>query len=170
MDDEYWATFSIYDHRTSLYRQALILFDRIVVPIPTRRVGDLTDREIEQLDKEVTALEQRGAAKRIAWDPDDFAEWKRGVEAPPAGESEAMARRLVNDPPPDTINAKATDGAIGRSALAGRRSFCHGCAGVRFAKTVRVGVERSYRISKRATRTRGAIASCSGAVSGRVIR
>ncbi len=42
MKNEYWATFSIYDHRTALYHQALVLFDRIVVPVPTRTVGSLS--------------------------------------------------------------------------------------------------------------------------------
>jgi hypothetical protein len=65
MKDEYWATFSIYDHRTSLYRQALVLFDRIVVPIPTRTVGSLTAQEIDRVEAEVRFLQERGAAKKV---------------------------------------------------------------------------------------------------------
>jgi hypothetical protein len=99
MKDEYWATFSIYDHRTSLYRQALVLFDRIVVPIPTRTVGSLTAQEIAGMEADVKFLEDRGAAKRVDWDPDEFAQWRQQAEAAEAGQQEALARRLVNDPP-----------------------------------------------------------------------
>jgi hypothetical protein len=62
---EYWATFSIYDHRSQLYRQALTLFDRAVVPVPTRPFGTPTDDEIEQLAGEVDFLAARGAAVRV---------------------------------------------------------------------------------------------------------
>jgi len=99
MKDEYWATFSIYDHRTALYRQALVLFDRIVVPVPTRTVGSLTAQEIDRVEKEVEYLQARGAAKKVDWDPDEFAQWRQQVEAAEAGQQEAIARRLVNDPP-----------------------------------------------------------------------
>ena len=40
---ETWATFSTIDHRKPLYRQALALFDRIVVPLPPKPVSQLTD-------------------------------------------------------------------------------------------------------------------------------
>lgn len=109
MKDEYWATFSIYDHQTSLYRQALVLFDRIVVPVPTRTVGRLTTQEIDRLAAEVEFLESEGAAKKIDWDPDEFALWRQEADAAEAGQQEAdaakagqqeaLARRLVNDPP-----------------------------------------------------------------------
>lgn len=103
MKDEYWATFSIYDHRTALYRQALVLFDRIVVPIPTRKVGTLTEREIDHLAAEVGFLEKRGAAEKVDWDPDEFAQWRDAdapdADAPEAGQQEAIALRLVKDPP-----------------------------------------------------------------------
>src|SRR5262245_40343337 len=109
MKDEYWATFSIYDHRTSLYRQALILFDRIVVPVPTRTIGNLTMHEIDHLAAEVEFLEERGAAKKIDWDPDEFALWRKEADAAESGlqetdaaesgQQEAVSRRLVNDPP-----------------------------------------------------------------------
>jgi len=97
--DEYWATFSIYDHRTSLFRQALILFDRIVVPIPTRAFGGVSREEIDRLDAEVQFLETEGAAKKVAWDPDEFADWRREAGKPAPGQQEAVARKLVKDPP-----------------------------------------------------------------------
>lgn len=101
MKDEYWGTFSIYDHRTAVYRQALLLFDRIVVPVPTRPVGNLTTKEIDQLASEVDYLTRHGAAKRVDWDPDAFAHWRQ-AEDNTAGHAEALARRLVNDPPHQT--------------------------------------------------------------------
>ena len=99
MKDEYWATFSIYDHRTSLYRQALVLFDRIVVPVPTRPFGGVTNQEIDRLSKEVETLEDADAAKRVDWDPDEFFRYRTREEQTQPGHQEAVARRLVEDPP-----------------------------------------------------------------------
>lgn len=99
MKDEYWATFSIYDHRSVLYRQAMVLFDRIVVPIPTRKIGKLTNEEIDRLAEEVHRLEEKDAAKAVRWDPDEFAHWRQNAEEEEAGQPEAIARRLVGDPP-----------------------------------------------------------------------
>ena len=31
---EYWAIFSIYDYRTPRFRQALMLFDKVVISVP----------------------------------------------------------------------------------------------------------------------------------------
>jgi hypothetical protein len=101
MKDEFWGTFSIYDHRTPLFRQSLVFFDKIVVPVPEKPVGKLEAAEIHQLSKDVEFLEQRGAAKKFVWDPDDFTEWKaeaEKAEGPSQGKA-AVARRLVNDPP-----------------------------------------------------------------------
>jgi hypothetical protein len=39
---ETWATFSVVDHRKPIYRQALALFDRIVVPLPPTPIGNQT--------------------------------------------------------------------------------------------------------------------------------
>jgi hypothetical protein len=47
---ETWATFSIIDHRKPIYRQALALFDRIVVPLPPKPIGDQTQEELDQLE------------------------------------------------------------------------------------------------------------------------
>ncbi len=101
MKDEFWGTFSIYDHRTPLFRQSLVFFDKIVVPVPEKPVGKLEAAEIDQLSKDVDFLEKRGAAKKFVWNPDDFTEWKAEAEkADGAGQGKAaVARRLVNDPP-----------------------------------------------------------------------
>jgi hypothetical protein len=101
MKDEFWGAFSIYDHRTPLFRQSLVFFDKIVVPVPEKPVGKLEAAEIDQLSKDVEFLEQRGAAKKFVWSPEDFAEWKSETEmAEGSGQDKAaVARRLVNDPP-----------------------------------------------------------------------
>ncbi|MDF0673868.1 MAG: hypothetical protein P0120_05940 [Nitrospira sp.] len=99
MKDEYWATFSIYDHRKPLYRQALVFFDRIIVPIPTRPFKSITEEEIEQLSTEVDFLKKRGVADKVDWDPDEFELWRDRTNGPEAGHAEALARRLVNAPP-----------------------------------------------------------------------
>ena len=77
MADEHWATFSIYDHRRPLYRQALLLYDRAMIPIPTRAVGDLSEEEIDALSADVAFLEEHGAARRFDWNPDEFDEFSR---------------------------------------------------------------------------------------------
>jgi hypothetical protein len=56
MTDEYWGTFSIYDHRGSIYRQSLVVFDRIVIPVPPKPVGNLTQQEIERLARDADWL------------------------------------------------------------------------------------------------------------------
>ena len=48
--NEYWATFSIFDHRGPLYRKALVFFDRVVMPVPTVPLKDIEEQEIEALD------------------------------------------------------------------------------------------------------------------------
>src|SRR6266487_6062 len=100
MSDEYWATFSIYDHRRNdLYRNSLILFDRVVIPVPTERVGSLEAEEIETLTSEVEYLEREGAAVKFDWDPREFNEWQKKTIDNEAVDSEALAKVLVKDPP-----------------------------------------------------------------------
>ncbi len=94
MADEFWATFSIFDHRASLYRNALVLFDRAVIPVPTRPVSDITLEEIEQLSAEVAYLEEHDAAIRFDWDPDEFQQWQNETV-----DREAVARLFAKDPP-----------------------------------------------------------------------
>ena len=95
MKDEYWGTFSIYDHRLPIYRQALILFDRVVIPVPTRPVGRLSEAEIEQVAAEAEWLKKEGAAEVIDWNPEEFKDWRDKKQ----GHGEAIARALVKDPP-----------------------------------------------------------------------
>ena len=65
MSDESGATFSIYDHRTPLYNRALLLFDRIVVPVPTSPFGNISASEIEKLSADVAYLAKNDAAIRF---------------------------------------------------------------------------------------------------------
>jgi hypothetical protein len=93
---EYWATLSIYDHRTPRYRQALMLFDKAVIPIATEPFGELTKEELERLDLDLEYLQREGAAVRFDWNPIEFQEWQQSV----AGE--AVAAFLNKDKQLDT--------------------------------------------------------------------
>lgn len=86
-----WATFSIIDHRRPIYRQALALFDRIVVPVPPQPIGDQTVEELVQLQAEVSYLAQNDAAVVYDWSSSAFADWRRPVLA------EAIAAGLNRD-------------------------------------------------------------------------
>ena len=91
-----WATFSIIDHRAPVYRQALALFDRIVVPVPREPIGDQTREELTQLEAEITYLAAHHAAEMHEWNSDVFAEWRRPVLA------EAIAAGFNRDAYVDT--------------------------------------------------------------------
>ena len=74
---ETWATFSIIDHRRPVYRQALALFDRIVVPLPAKPIGDQTVEELMQLRAEVDYLKEANAAEPYEWLSAEFEEWRK---------------------------------------------------------------------------------------------
>jgi len=81
MTHEYWATFSIFDHRKSMFRQALVLFDRIVVPVSIEPVGDQTEEELERLRADVRWLQEKDAARLVDWNPEEFNTWKNSQAA-----------------------------------------------------------------------------------------
>jgi hypothetical protein len=93
---ETWATFSTTDHRRPIFRQALALFDRIVVPIPASPIGDQTAQELDQLEADVAYLEGYGAARRYPWRSDEFVEWRSALMAA------ALAQSVSRDPYLDT--------------------------------------------------------------------
>jgi hypothetical protein len=93
---ETWATFSIVDHRAPVYRQALALFDRIVVPVPPEPIGDQTPEELNQLEAEISYLAANGAAELHEWNSDVFVEWRRPILA------EAIADGFNRDAYADT--------------------------------------------------------------------
>lgn len=99
MKDEYWGTFSIYDHRSPAYKQSLLFFDRIVVPVPNDPIGSLTGPEIDALREEVRFLEREGAARLVEWDQKEFEQWRDDHNHSGIGASEGIARRLSGDPP-----------------------------------------------------------------------
>ena len=74
---ETWATFSIVDHRRPVYRQALALFDKIVVPVPPQPIGDQTQDELDQLQTEIDYLAAHKAAVPYEWSSDAFQDWRR---------------------------------------------------------------------------------------------
>ena len=44
-----FGTFSIFDHRDPVFRKALILFDRVVIPVPGRPIYDTSHAELSRL-------------------------------------------------------------------------------------------------------------------------
>lgn len=96
MATEYWATFSIYDHRTPNYKRSLILFDRVVIPVATQPYRGLTAAELDQLSAETDFLVREGRAVRFDWDPEHFAAWQQEM----AGK--ALAAYLGQDAQADT--------------------------------------------------------------------
>ncbi len=100
MSDEYWATFSIYDQQqAALYRQALLLFDRVVIPVPTKQVGKLTQQQIDQMAQEAIYLESEGAGVFFEWKPEEFYEWQKRTIEDEAVDREMLAAFLQNNPP-----------------------------------------------------------------------
>jgi len=93
---ETWATFSIIDHRKPIYRQALALFDRIVVPVPSKPIGDQTQAELDQLSAEVEYLAKHKAAEVFEWESESFQDWRRPFLA------EAAAAKINRDVYHDT--------------------------------------------------------------------
>jgi hypothetical protein len=93
---ETWATFSIIDHRRPIYRQALALFDRIVVPLPSKPIGDQTQAELDQLEAEVEYLKRAKAAEPYEWKSAAFEEWRQPFLA------ESLAAGFNRDPFLDT--------------------------------------------------------------------
>jgi hypothetical protein len=92
MADEYWATFSIYDHRKPLYKRSLVLFDRVVIPIPAKPVGNQTQEELDALKVDVDYLEEENAGRSFPWDSDAFHEWQETING------EVLAAALAKDP------------------------------------------------------------------------
>jgi hypothetical protein len=78
---ETWATFSIIDHRKPIYRQALALFDRIVVPLPPKPIGNQTQEELDQLSAEIAYLKEAKAAEPYEWESAAFEEWRQPFPA-----------------------------------------------------------------------------------------
>ena len=93
---ETWATFSIIDHRRPVYRQALAIFDKIVVPIPDAPMGNQTLAELQQLDRELDYLVANDAAVRYPWNSQLFQEWQQPFIA------EAISGNFNRDPYYDT--------------------------------------------------------------------
>lgn len=88
---ETWGTLSIIDHRKPIYRQALALFDRIVVPLPAHPFGDQTWDELAQLEAEIEYLHKMKAAEPFEWKSSAFEEWRRPLIA------EALASSVNRD-------------------------------------------------------------------------
>jgi hypothetical protein len=76
MVDEYWGTLSLYDHRKSMFVKSLVLFDRIIIPIPNKPVYDLTNQELDKLYADSSYLKKNNAAEIYDWDISEFQAWR----------------------------------------------------------------------------------------------
>lgn len=91
MDTQYWGTFSIYDYQTPLYRRSLVLFDKVVIPIPKEPIKSVTQQEIDRLSQEVLYLKKEGLAEGVEWEKSDFELWRESHSG------EAIAQLLDKD-------------------------------------------------------------------------
>lgn len=76
MIEEYWGTLSIYDHRDEIFAKSLILFDRIVIPIPQKAIHDLTNQELDKLNADAEFLKENDAAIIYDWKQAEFDAWR----------------------------------------------------------------------------------------------
>jgi hypothetical protein len=81
MEREYWATMSIYDHEAPYFRASLILFDKVVLPIPIVPFGRIGEAELDRLRADGDFLRDRGCAVTQAWNPLRFQEWAQDALA-----------------------------------------------------------------------------------------
>ena len=93
MANELWGTFSIYDHRDEIFKQSLILFDRIVIPIPNESLGNQTQKELDQLYADATFLSNNDAAIIYEWDTNEFQDWQRGFLREALSENLSLEKR-----------------------------------------------------------------------------
>ncbi|HAL81614.1 MAG TPA: hypothetical protein DCO83_04750 [Mucilaginibacter sp.] len=76
MVNEYWGTLSLYDHRDAMFIKSLVLFDRIVIPVPNKPIHDITSQELDRLSADAAFLEDSDAAIIYPWEQDQFDEWR----------------------------------------------------------------------------------------------
>ncbi len=76
MVEEFWGTLSIYDHIDPIFIRSLILFDRIVIPIPENPFGILTSDELKNFNRNAKKLEDNNAAVIYTWNLDEFQQWE----------------------------------------------------------------------------------------------
>jgi hypothetical protein len=79
MANELWGTFSIYDHREAIFRKSLVTFDRVVIPIPDKPIGNQTMEELECLYADAKYLSDNDAAIIYNWKSSEFQDWQRDV-------------------------------------------------------------------------------------------
>lgn len=74
---ETWGTLSTHDHRTSVLKKSLVLFDRLVIPVPDAPVYDISSQELDELNANVSYLEQNNAGVAYKWESTEFSEWRQ---------------------------------------------------------------------------------------------
>jgi hypothetical protein len=93
--EQMWATFSIYDQQSpSIYKPSILLFDKVVMPVPTKPHGTLTQEQLQEMAADAEFLRQHGAGVVFEWNPAEFDAWQRESEEHPGVESEALAFAL----------------------------------------------------------------------------
>jgi hypothetical protein len=53
-----------------------VLFDKVVIPIPTEPIKSVTAQEIERLSADIDYLEKEGIAVGVEWDRTKFEAWR----------------------------------------------------------------------------------------------
>ncbi|PPK84557.1 hypothetical protein CLV84_3719 [Neolewinella xylanilytica] len=76
MANEWWGTLSIYDHREPVFLKSLILFDRLVIPLPDHPLGNQTSEELDRLHADAAYLASHEAAVIYPWKTEAFQEWQ----------------------------------------------------------------------------------------------
>jgi hypothetical protein len=100
-EPEIWATFSIYDQQdAAVYKPAVLLFDKILMPIPKFPVAKLTQELRDEMEADALFLKRHGAAEIFDWDPNDFDQWQRDTSTSAGVETEALACALLKADPP----------------------------------------------------------------------
>jgi hypothetical protein len=106
---EYWATFSILDHRAPFFKPSLLLFDGVVIPVPTRPYKGLDDlAELKKLDDDARYLQDNNCAIRYQWEPEKFETWRTGFL------SAGVATRLTQESEARSENPVDIDAAIAK--------------------------------------------------------
>jgi hypothetical protein len=77
MKQEFWGTLSIQDHIDPIFIKSLILFDRIVVPVPNEPFANQSQEEFDILRTDCKYLEDNDAAIIYEWDSTKFQEYQR---------------------------------------------------------------------------------------------
>jgi hypothetical protein len=123
---ETWGTLSTHDHRTSVLKKSLVLFDRLVIPVPDTPIYDITSQELDELNASVSYLEQNNAGISYEWKSTEFSEWRRKAlrESLTVGRGDSLYdSRMMLVETIDDIAKKKNVSAIGVPVYGSRIAF-----------------------------------------------